>query len=53
MQIYIKGSSPFGFIFFSLSQDFKIMIVNITMDFYGLKMHLCMESKQMKKMNNL
>jgi hypothetical protein len=39
--------------FFSLSQDSKIMIVNITMGFYGLKMHLCMESKQVKKLNNL
>jgi hypothetical protein len=32
--------------FFSLSQDSEIMIMNITMDFYGVKMHLCMESKQ-------
>jgi len=35
---------------FFLSQNFKIMVVNMTMAFYGLKMHQYMELIQMKKL---
>jgi hypothetical protein len=41
------------FLIFILSLNSKIMGMNMTMDFYGLKMCLCMECRQMKKLNIL
>jgi hypothetical protein len=37
----------------NLSHNFKIMIVSMTMAFYGLKMHQYMEFIQMKKLRIL
>jgi hypothetical protein len=35
------------------SLNSKVMGVNMIMDFYGYKMHLCMECAQMKKLKSL
>jgi len=49
-----KDYSSFWYIFeFFLSMNSKIMGANMSMDFYGLKMHLCMECTQMKKLIGL